>query len=86
VDDAWFTIVAVVRAIGATGVVQGAYRMGKRNGVSGFGNDEPGDVKAALSTGFDMTVANIQAGISVNNGASAAWTFQVVAAELLNVV
>ena len=40
----------------------------------------------AVSAGFDSTVANLQIGVSVNGGASAAWTTNVVQADLLNLV
>ena len=86
VDNAWMNVVAVVRSTGASGVVQGGYRLGHRNGTIGFCNDEPGDAKSALSTGFDLTPSGLQVGLSVNPGASAVWTFQVISAELLNVI
>lgn len=39
---------------------------------------------AAASGGFDSTVASLGIGLSVNGGASAAWTVQLVQAELFN--
>ena len=36
------------------------------------------------SGGFDSTVADLGIGASVNGGTSAAWTVQLVDAELLN--
>jgi hypothetical protein len=86
IDDAHIIINAIVRATGASTVVQGGYRLSKRNGVSGFTNDEPGDVKNAVSTGFDSTPANTVVGISVNNGTAGNWTFHIVAAQATNLL
>lgn len=41
-------------------------------------------IVTAVSAGFDSTVANLGIGVSVNAGASAAWTVQIVNAELFN--
>jgi predicted ester cyclase len=40
--------------------------------------------EVATSGGFESTVSNSIIGISVNGGASAAWTVQIVQAELIN--
>jgi hypothetical protein len=83
-DDAWFSVIGVIRATGATTVCAGAYEMLHRNGVSGFKNDEGGDVKSATSTAFTSTPAGTQVGLSVNPSTAAVWTFQVISAELTN--
>lgn len=54
------------------------------NSVGMWGNTLP-IVDAPVSTGFDSTVANLIFGISVNPGASATWTFQIVEGIAWNV-
>jgi hypothetical protein len=41
-------------------------------------------IATGVSSGFDSTVANLGIGVSVNGGTSAAWTVQIVNAELFN--
>jgi hypothetical protein len=41
-------------------------------------------VVTGVSAGFDSTVAGLKIGVSLNAGASAAWTVQMVNAELFN--
>lgn len=43
-------------------------------------------IQTGVSAGFDSTVANLGIGVSLNAGSSAAWTIQVAAAELYNLV
>ncbi len=41
-------------------------------------------IATGVSAGFDSTVANLGIGISINGGTNAAWTVQMVNAELFN--
>lgn len=45
----------------------------------------PGQVLQSTSGGFDSTVSGLGIGVSVNGGASASWTVQLVDAEVENV-
>lgn len=85
-DTAFFDVVGIIRAVGATCVAQMGLSMVHTVAVSGFKNDETADVKAAVSTGFDVTPANTKVGLSVNSGANGNWTFQVVSAHAINIV
>jgi len=83
-DAAFFDIVAVIRATGATTVAAGQVALMHANGVSGFKNDEGNSVIGGTSTAFDSTPANTKVGLSINPGTAGVWTFQVVASELAN--
>jgi hypothetical protein len=85
-DFAVFTIDAVLRATGATCVVQSNWQQEHSNTVSGFQNIAQTVIRQALSTGFDVTVASIKAGLSVNPGTAGVWTFQVIEATAENVI
>lgn len=80
-DTGTFVVVGIVRAHSATGVVKASVDLDhSAASAAGFGNCD-----AQVTSGaFDTTVAGLQAGISVNGGASAAWTVQGVTAEATN--
>src|SRR6185369_12991017 len=81
-DVGRFEVVAVVRATGATTIIAVGLEMQHNNGASGF--QTVAVERQATSTGFDATIASTKIGLSVNPGTAAVWTFQVVAAELIN--
>lgn len=79
-DVGTLTIMATVRSIGAAGVLQGTAWWSHRGTAAsstsgtGFANDTTGHVEAT-SAAFDMTaLAGLYASLSINGGASAAWT------------
>lgn len=81
-DTARWEIDAVCRVSSATGVFAAAVGCEHTLDSTGF---SVGNGAARVTSGtFDTTVAGIQAGISVNGGASAAWTIQAVTAEAVN--
>ncbi len=83
VDEAVLLIEAVVRASGATGVLQGGMGIQHAAAVAaGFG-----EMFDAVTSGtFDMTVAGLQIGVSVVPGASAAWTITALQAQAENLL
>jgi hypothetical protein len=83
VDEAVLLICATVRTAGASGVVHG--NMGIQHSAAvaaGFGEM----FDSITSAAFDLTVAGLQAGISVVPGTSAAWTITQVQAQAENLV
>jgi len=81
VDEAILEIEAVVWTAGASGVVRA--QMGLQHSAAvaaGFGELFDGVTSGA----FDLTGGTMRAGISMNGGASAAWTTNLVTAEALN--
>lgn len=84
IDEGLFEIEAVFRTVGATttAILQAFGKLGHRLSITGLSVDVTG-VKLATSAGFDSTVANSIIGLSVNGGASAAWTVSLVSAELV---
>jgi len=85
-DTCWIDVEAIIRATGASAVVQSVVRIDHKGGVSGFATLVGPQILQSLSTGFDITTANIKAGISIHPGATGAWTFQLVSAEATNTI
>ncbi len=85
IDEGVFEVWATFRTVGAgtAAVLQTLGRLGHRLSVTGLGVgvSEP---EIATSAGFDSTVASSIVGLSVNGGASAAWTVSLVQAQLIN--
>lgn len=82
-DDGRFVIEVTFRATGATAVVQAVASLTHGSASAGLAN-VPGPVRRVASPAFDATLANAQIGVSVNGGALAAWTVQLVQARLEN--
>ncbi len=80
-DVGTFEVDCVFRAVGASAVLQGRCALTSQatTGISSL-------LKTQQSTSgsFDSTTAGLGIGVSVNGGASAAWTVQLVDAELVN--
>lgn len=87
IDEGLFEIEAIFRTVGAgvAAVLQSMGKLTHRLSITGLSTDVSG-MKLATSAGFDSTVANSIIGLSVNGGASAAWTVAVVSAELVNLL
>jgi hypothetical protein len=66
-------------------VLQGTAQVRHRLSITGLQNLVSTTLQVT-SGGFDSTVANSIIGASVNGGASAAWTVQLVQAELTNLL
>jgi len=85
VDEMTYDFIAIFRTVGSgtSAVLQSLGQINHRLSITGFGTgvSEP---EIATSGGFDSTVANSIIGLSVNGGTSAAWTVNVVTAELVN--
>lgn len=86
VDNGTFAIWLTFRTVGAgtSAVLQGMAILEHNLAVTGLGSVNPGGWQQLLATssGFNSTVANSILGVSVNGGASAAWTVQLVQSEL----
>ncbi|MGH7262032.1 MAG: hypothetical protein ACREI9_15415, partial [Nitrospiraceae bacterium] len=78
---------AVVHSIGATGVIAGSLVLVHNTpgtdlaAAAGLANTSTPTIQVT-SAGFDMTVANLIVGVSVNPGASGVWTHQLVLAQM----
>lgn len=74
---------ATFRAAGATAILQSLCRFTHRLSVTGLiGTNAVSEPEIATSASFDCTVANSHLGLSVNGGASAAWTVSLVQASM----
>jgi hypothetical protein len=82
-DVGYVDIIAVLRNIGASGVLAAILSMTHGLAATGFASVSSVVVQAT-SAGFDTTVAGLNIGVSANPGASGVWTHQVVEAEMLN--
>jgi hypothetical protein len=84
IDEAWVDIYAVVRSIGASGVMVGEFVMVHNLSATGHAVI-PAVVVNTVSAGFDMTTANLIVGVCITSGASDAITIQIVQSEAWNV-
>lgn len=82
-DQGWFEVSVVFRTVGTStsAVAQGSCALTSQ-ATTGFSTL----IKnvATTSAGFDSTTAGIGIGVSVNGGASASWTVNMVVAEIEN--
>lgn len=84
IDQATVVIRAVVRSIGASGVMVGNFTMTHNLAATGHAVIPCVDV-VTISGGFDMTVANLIVGVCLTSGAADAITIQMVQAKAWNV-
>lgn len=87
IDEGFFEIFCTFNSVGSgtSAVLRSVGTLAHRLAATGLSTDATG-VKTAVSGGFDSTVASSIIGLSVNGGASAAWTIDLVQAELFNLV
>lgn len=87
-DEGMFEIWATFRSVGSgtSAVLRTVGRLTHRLVATGFGNTAVSEPETAVSGGFDSTVASSIIGLSVNGGTSAAWTVNLVQAELKNLI
>jgi hypothetical protein len=80
-----FEVFTVFRTVGSgtSAVIENVGTLSHRLSITGLSTDVTG-MKVATSAGFDSTVASSILGLSVNGGTSAAWTIELVHAELIN--
>jgi len=83
IDDGLVTVDAIVRTIGATGVMVGLFTLVHNLQITGHAII-PCVVVNTISSGFDMTVANLIVGLCITTGASDAITIQMVTAQAWN--
>jgi hypothetical protein len=75
------TILATVRSVSASGVIQGTIQLAHNGGVTGFATNYT-ETAEGTSAAFDNSaLGGSYVGLSVNGGASAAWTITQVLAE-----
>lgn len=84
IDEGVFEIDVVFRSTGALGSIQSLGRLIHRLVTTGLNITAVNTVVLNTSASFDTTPSNQIIGVSVNPGASAAWTVTVVTAELVN--
>lgn len=84
-DEGLVEVFVTFRTVGSgtTAVTRVVGTLSHRLSITGLSTDVTG-MKTAASAGFDSTVAGLIIGLSVNGGTSAAWTVELVQAELFN--
>lgn len=87
-DIGTLMVMATIRSVGASGVLQGtAWWEHRGTAISstigvGFANDGTGHIEGS-SAGFDMTaLSGLYVSLSINGGASAAWTVTQVQSQV----
>jgi hypothetical protein len=74
-------ILLAVRTVAATGVIQGTVSMDHNLAATGFATDAS-SIVVGTSAGFDNSaLGGSYIGLSIDGGASAAWTITQVTAE-----
>lgn len=84
IDTGWFEVNVLFRSIGSGTSAVVACIADLTNNLTTTGLSNAVKAVQMISSGFDSTTANTYLGISVNAGASAAWTVQLVEARLEN--
>lgn len=89
IDNGFFEVFANFRSVGAgtSAVVEGVLKIQRTNTTTGFLSTSALQFMAPIrvtSSGFNSTTVT-KIGISINAGASSAWTTQLVQTDLLNV-
>lgn len=86
VDTGRILLDVIVRSIGATGVIAGVLSLHHNSptGIIGFSTSIC-PVIQAVSSPFDMTIANLIVGVSVDPGAAGVWTHQGVLGEVVGI-
>jgi hypothetical protein len=80
-DSAVIQILLAVRTVAATGVIQGTVSMDHNLAATGFATDAS-SIVVGTSAGFDNSaLGGSYIGLSIDGGASAAWTITQVTAE-----
>lgn len=84
IDEGYFECDFIFRQSGATALIQGLGNLWHRLVTTGL--NITAAFTSVLNTGaaFDVTGASLKIGVSVNPGASSAWTVSVASAELSN--
>jgi hypothetical protein len=81
VDIGLLTIMVTVQSVSASGVIQGTANWSNNGDKTGFCNNHSGSVEGT-SAGFDNSaLGGSYIGLSIDGGASAAWTLTQVRAE-----
>lgn len=82
VDTGLLFLVVTVRSVSAAGVIQGTANWSHNGDKAGFCNNDSGSVEGT-SAGFDNSaLGGSYIGLSIDGGASAAWTVTQVRAEV----
>jgi len=82
VDTGRVTLDVITRSVSSAGVIAGVLTLAHHtSGTTGLANIVSPTIQV-VSAGFDMTVANLIVGVSINPGASGVWTHQGVFSEV----
>jgi hypothetical protein len=83
-DEGWIEIIAVMRSVGASGIMVGEFSMTHNLQTTGHLTVQQ-SVLTAISAGFDTTVAGLQVGLCVTSAASELFTINVMIGEGFNI-
>jgi hypothetical protein len=82
-DTAVIDIIAVVRSVSASGVIQGTIYLSHNNAATGFANNDASVVEGTSAAFDNSALGGSYIGLSINGGASASWTITQVRAEAI---
>lgn len=81
-DVGLLTIMVTVRNVGASGVIQAHTSWSHNGAAAGFCNNDAGAVEASGAAYDNSAQGGLYVGLSINGGASSAWTLTQCVAEL----
>jgi hypothetical protein len=84
VDTGYIEVQATFRVVGASAVLASTIRFTHDLASTGLANAQRNFQGQAVSSTFNSTTASMGIGLSINAGASSAWTVQQCYAELVN--
>jgi hypothetical protein len=82
-DVGLLTLMVTVRSVSATGVLQGTTAWAHNGAAVGFCNNDAGAVEATSAAFDNSALGGSYVGLSIDGGASAAWTLTQIVAEAL---
>lgn len=83
IDEGIVEVDCLFRTSGATAQLQAVGRIGHRLATTGLSTSNE-SVVTNTNAGFDVTTAGLKFSLSINTGASAAWTINFLSAEIVN--
>ena len=84
IDEAWIDIIATLRGpLSGAGIMVGEFILNHNGNTAGHATT-PTVILNTISSGFDVTVANLIVGLCITTGASDVITIQMVQSEMIN--
>jgi len=84
VDQGYAEIQVLIQTVSVTGTIHASVNFEHKLATTGFATAAQVQMFESTSAAFDLTVANLKIGLSVNPGTAGVWTFQTATIEGYN--